>query len=67
MSRVIAAAVCVVFVPALVHTQAPAGATATPVPAFSDRARREKLASAFVAIRESMPEAATSIGAPGLA
>lgn len=67
MSRVVAAALCVVFVPALVHTQAPAGVTATPAPVFTDAARRERLAGAFAAIRESMPEAAKQIGAPGLA
>jgi CubicO group peptidase (beta-lactamase class C family) len=67
MSRVIAAALCVLFVPAPVHTQAPSSATATPVPVFSDRARREKLAGAFAAIREGMPEAVKQIGAPGLA
>ena len=67
MSRAIAAALSVLLVPALVHTQAPASPTATPTPVFSDRARREKLSSAFAAIRESMPEAAKRIGAPGLA
>ena len=67
MSRVVAAALCALFLPAVVHTQTPVGATATPAPLFADRARRDKLASAFAAIRESMPAAAKQIGAPGLA
>jgi CubicO group peptidase (beta-lactamase class C family) len=67
MSRIVAAALAVLITPALFHAQAPEKVGASPVPVFSDRARREKLAGAFAAIRDSMPEAARRIRAPGLA
>ena len=67
MSRTLAAALAVLITPTLAHPQAPHKIAASPVPVFLDQARREKLAGAFAAIRDSMPEAARRIGAPGLA
>jgi CubicO group peptidase (beta-lactamase class C family) len=66
MSKLPAAALCILLSPALVNTQSSPVVTATPAPVFADPARRDKLAGAFAAIRESMPEAARQINAPGL-
>ncbi len=67
MSRIVAAALAVLVAFVSLHAQPQPVLTTTPVPAFSDAARREKLAVAYAAIRDSMPEAARQIGAPGLA
>ncbi len=57
MSRLLIVAIAV-LASARPHAQAPPTGSASPVPVFSDPARREKLAGAFAAIRDSMPEAA---------
>ena len=66
MSRLLIVALAV-LASARPHAQAPPTGSASPVPVFSDPARREKLAGAFAAIRDSMPDALKQIGAPGLA
>ena len=66
MSRLLIIALAV-LASARPHAQAPPTGSASPVPVFSDPARREKLAGAFAAIRDSMPNALEQIGAPGLA
>jgi CubicO group peptidase (beta-lactamase class C family) len=66
MSRL--AAILFLLCPSFASAQAPSAAPpVTPVPAFADAARREKLAAAFDAIRSAMPESRKEIGAPGLA
>jgi CubicO group peptidase (beta-lactamase class C family) len=67
MSRTLAFTIAVLVAPTLVQTQVQERAGTSPVPIFADGTRREKLAGAFAAIRDSMPEAAKRIGAPGLA
>jgi CubicO group peptidase (beta-lactamase class C family) len=66
MSKILATLVLVVLIPGSLSSQPPP-AGATPTPAFADVGRRAKLATAFDAIRDSMPAAAQQIGAPGLA
>ena len=66
MSRLLIVALAV-LASARPHAQAPPTGSASPVPVFSDPARREKLAGAVAAIRDSMPDALKQIGAPGLA
>jgi len=61
MSRTLAAALAVLITPTPAHAQPPHKIAASPVPVFLDQARREKLAGAFAAIRDSMPEAARRI------
>lgn len=67
MSRLIAVALGALLFPTLLYAQTPLKAATAPTAVFSDPARRAKLAEAFTAIRDSMPEAARQIGAPGLA
>jgi CubicO group peptidase (beta-lactamase class C family) len=66
-SRTLALLIAALIAPSLAAAQAPETVGPSPVPVFSDLARREKLAGAFAAIRDSMPDAAKRIGAPGLA
>ena len=62
--RLSAAALLLTLASPLAYAQTP---SATPVPSFTDAARRTKLASAFDAIRAVAAEQAQQIGAPGLA
>lgn len=67
MSSLMAVALTALLLPPLLHAQTSPKAATAPTPVFSDPGRRAKLAEAFAAIRDSMPEAARQIGAPGLA
>ena len=68
MPRLLAALLAIACSAAPAAAQVPgAPPSPTPVPVFADADRRARLAGAFADIRESMPEAARRIGAPGLA